>query len=56
MIKMFKNYRLNSLKERYSRLVEQAGEIRKRGNYKLYSQKMEEAEIVALVIDRIKRY
>ena len=56
MYKMFKNYRIKSLNERYARLVEQAREIRQMGNLQLYSEKMEEAEIVSLVIDRIKKY
>ena len=56
MFKMFKKYRLNSLNERYARLVEQAREVRRRGDQQLYTEKMEEAEIVSLVIDRIRKY
>ena len=56
MFKFFKNYRLNSLNERYSQLVAQAKEIRRMGNMELYAAKMEEAEIVSLVINRIKSY
>ena len=55
-MKVFKNYRLNSLNERYHRLIEQAKEIRRKGDTKLYAAKMEEAEIVSLVIARIQSY
>ena len=53
MFRIMKRNRLDELRGRYARLMQQARDIQRRGDKKLLAKKMEEAELVSLVIHRI---
>lgn len=55
MISLTKKSRLAKLSERYRSLMDQAVYFKKRGSLKLSFMKMEEAELVAAVMNRIQK-
>lgn len=53
MLRLFKQDRLNDLRIKYNNLMEQARITKRRGDKRLFRKKLEEAELVAVVMARI---
>ena len=56
MYRIIRESRLNKLNRSYKALMQQAREIRKKGDQNRFKRKMEEADIMGRVIARISFY
>ena len=55
MLSLFKKNPLKKLNRQYQKLMEEARDIQRSGDLKLYARKIEEAESVAQEIERAAR-
>ena len=54
MLSLFKKDPLKKLNKQYQKLMEEARDIQRSGDLKLYAKKIEEAEKVAQLIEKLK--